>query len=96
MPELKFKFDPKYDCEIAWNFYDKQKYGGVNFWEKGALQYHDELIAIKKASDKKSFLNRKKGQQIFQKKLNKAVRFIARLTRKRKISPKIWQEEITI
>lgn len=56
-PKLKFKFDSKLDFKIAWNFYNNPKYAGVNFWEKGALKYHDELKAIEEIPDKKKFLS---------------------------------------
>jgi hypothetical protein len=56
-PKLKFKFDPKLDSEIAWNFYNNPEYAGVDFWKRGALQYHDELVDIKKARNKKIFLS---------------------------------------
>lgn len=56
-PKLRFKFDSKLDFEIAWDFYNNQKYAGVDFWKKGALQYHDELNAIEKTKRKKLFLS---------------------------------------
>ncbi len=56
-PKLKFKLDPKLDFEIAWNFYNNPKYGGVDFWEKGALQYHSELKVFGKKQRKKFFLS---------------------------------------
>ncbi|MFH1667538.1 MAG: hypothetical protein ABH884_00755 [Candidatus Komeilibacteria bacterium] len=55
-PKLKFSFDPKVEHQIAWNFYNDQTFGGVNFWERGALQYHPDLISLEKVKNKKSFL----------------------------------------
>ena len=55
-PKLKFSFDSKVEHKIAWNFYNDQTFGGVNFWEKGALQYHPDLISLEKVKNKKSFL----------------------------------------
>lgn len=56
-PKLKFDFDPRRDFEIAWNFYNKPKHGGVDFWSKGALRHHDDLIDIEKAKNKEEFLS---------------------------------------
>lgn len=56
-PKIRFKFDSKLDFELAWIFYNNQKYAGVDFWKKGALQYHDELGAIEKTKRKKLFLS---------------------------------------
>lgn len=56
-PKLKFKFSPKLDSKIAWGFYNTPEYAGVNFWKKGALQYHDELNAIEKTQRRKLFLS---------------------------------------
>ncbi|MBU1871134.1 hypothetical protein KKF17_03400 [Patescibacteria group bacterium] len=56
-PKLKFKFDSKFDLEIAWNFYNSPKYAGIDFWKKGALQYHDELKVIEKKQRKKIYLS---------------------------------------
>lgn len=53
----KFKLDSKFDFEIAWDFYNNPKYAGVDFWGRGALQYHDELKTIEKKQRKKVFLS---------------------------------------
>ena len=57
IPKPKFKLDSKFDFEIAWDFYNNPKYAGIDFWGKGALQYHDELKIIEKKQQKKVFLS---------------------------------------
>lgn len=57
MPKLKLKLNSKLDFEIAWDFYNNPKYAGVDFWEKGALRYHDKLKDIEKEIRKKIFLS---------------------------------------
>jgi hypothetical protein len=56
-PNIKFKFSPTRDCEIAWAFYQTPLHGGVNFWQRGALQYHDELDLLVKMKKPKEFLS---------------------------------------
>ncbi len=55
-PKLKFRFDSNFDFKIAWDFYNNPKYYGFDFWEKGAVRYHDKLKAIEKKQRKKFFL----------------------------------------
>lgn len=55
-PQIKFRFNSRFDFEVAWNFYNNQEYGGVNFWKRGALQYHDKLNTFEKNKNKKTFL----------------------------------------
>ncbi len=57
MPRLKFKLNPELDFEIAWDFYKQPKQEGVDFWQKGALRYHDNLVAIEKFKNKKAYLS---------------------------------------
>lgn len=57
IPKLKFKLNSKFDFEIALDFYNNPQCAGVDFWEKGALKYHDELKAIEEIPDKKKFLS---------------------------------------
>lgn len=56
MPKLKFKFNPDSDFNIVWEFYNNPKQEGVDFWLRGALRHHDDLINIKHAKNKKDFL----------------------------------------
>lgn len=56
-PRLRFELNPKYDAEIAWLFYNHREHGGVDFWKKGALQYHEALTAISNEKRKKQFLS---------------------------------------
>lgn len=55
--KLKFEFNVTYDTEIAWLFYRERNYGGVDFWGKGALRYHEALTALPSKGKKKEFLS---------------------------------------
>ncbi len=57
-PTLKFAFDSKRDCDIAYHFYCEPQCAGVDFWQKGALTYHEKLAGIAeiKEAERKKFL----------------------------------------
>lgn len=55
-PKLKFSFSLYNDFNVAWSFYNNPLHGGSDFWRKGAIQYHDDLINIENVKNKKEFL----------------------------------------
>jgi hypothetical protein len=56
-PTVKFKFNPESDADIAWLFYNQREHGGVDFWEKGAVRYHEVLANLSGKTRKKQFLS---------------------------------------
>jgi hypothetical protein len=55
-PTIRFVFDPEFDANLAWKFYSYPVCGGTNFWEKGAIPYHEKLKTLGHVRNKKSFL----------------------------------------
>jgi len=58
IPKLSFNLDPEYDANIAWNFYNHKTFAGTDFWKKGALENHNELIKLENIKNKKIFLKK--------------------------------------
>jgi len=56
-PIIKLQFDQKLDQDLAWDFYNSQKFGGCNFWKERALKHHPTLINIELSKDKRKYLN---------------------------------------
>ncbi|MFA5169449.1 MAG: hypothetical protein WC420_01700 [Candidatus Paceibacterota bacterium] len=56
-PTIKLQFDQKLDQDLAWDFYNNQKFGGCDFWKERALRYHPLLINIESSEDKRKYLD---------------------------------------
>ena len=55
-PKLKFEFNPEFDFNLAWEFYNNPNHAGANFWNNGALKHHSELKDMDFVKKKKDFL----------------------------------------
>ena len=56
-PTIKLQFDQKLDQDMAWFFYNNQKFGGCDFWKGRALKHHPLLDNIESSGNKKKYLN---------------------------------------
>lgn len=56
-PKIELKFDKKLDQDIAWQFYNSSKIGGVDFWKERTSKHLSELSEINKKENKKQYLD---------------------------------------
>lgn len=56
-PKIKLAFNEKLDQDMAWYFFNNQKFGGCDFWKSRALKHHPMLSEIESAEDKKQYLD---------------------------------------
>lgn len=56
-PIINFKFDRSLDQDVAWMFYNNQKFGGIDFWRERALPHHPTFNKINEFSNPQQFIN---------------------------------------